>query len=109
MAGDEGLAARFLAAAAPFVWPEQLSSERVRAIRTMKARVERDRIPPGEDPDFHLKLGPGGLVDVEFTAQLFQQRHGGATPALRGPGTLGALRAVATAGLHAGPRGAGTR
>ena len=99
VAGDEGLAARFVAAAAPFVWPERLSSERVRAIRTMKARVERDRIPPGEDPDFHLKLGPGGLVDVEFTAQLLQQKHGGATPALRGPGTLGALRAVAAAGL----------
>jgi [glutamine synthetase] adenylyltransferase / [glutamine synthetase]-adenylyl-L-tyrosine phosphorylase len=103
VAGDEALAARFLAAAGPWVWPEQLSSERVRAIRTMKARVERERIPPGEDPDFHLKLGPGGLVDVEFTAQLLQQRHGVAIPALRNPGTLGALRAVATAGLLPAP------
>ena len=102
-AGDEALAARFLAAAAPWVWPERLSADRVRAIRTMKARVERERIPPGEDPDFHLKLGPGGLVDVEFATQLIQQRHGGAIPALRNPGTLGALRAVATTGLLPAP------
>ncbi len=103
VAGDEGLAARFLAAAAPFVWPEKLPPERVRAIRTMKARVERERIPPGEDPDFHLKLGPGGLVDVEFTTQLLQQRHGGAMTSLRDPATLGALRAAAIAGLLPAP------
>ncbi len=103
VAGDEALAARFLAAAAPFVWPEELPPERVRAIRTMKARVERERIPPGEDPDFHLKLGPGGLVDVEFTTQLLQQRHGGTMTSLRDPATLGALRAAAVAGLLPAP------
>jgi [glutamine synthetase] adenylyltransferase / [glutamine synthetase]-adenylyl-L-tyrosine phosphorylase len=103
VAGDAALAARFLAAAVPWVWPERLSADRVRAIRTMKARVERERIPPGEDPDFHLKLGPGGLVDVEFATQLIQQRHGGTIPELRNPGTFGALRAVATAGLLSAP------
>ena len=38
----------------------------------MKARIERERIPPGEDPQFHLKLGRGSLSDVEFTVQLLQ-------------------------------------
>ena len=42
----------------------------------MKARIERERIPPGEDPQFHLKLGRGSLSDVEFTAQLLQLQHG---------------------------------
>ena len=42
----------------------------------MKARIERERIPAGEDPQFHLKLGRGSLSDVEWTAQLLQLRHG---------------------------------
>ena len=39
-------------------------------------RVEQERIPPGEDPQFHLKLGKGALADVEFTVQLLQLEHG---------------------------------
>ena len=42
----------------------------------MKARIERERIPPGEDSRFHLKLGRGSLSDVEFTVQLEQLEHG---------------------------------
>ena len=98
-AGDGDLGRRFLAMIAPDVWPDPLTPDRVRAIRTMKARVETERIPPGEDPDFHLKLGPGGLSDVEFTVQLLQQRHGAHRPALRVPGTIPALRAAAATGL----------
>ena len=48
----------------------------VREIRRIKARVERERIPAGEDPDFHLKLGRGSLADVEFTTQLLQLQNG---------------------------------
>ena len=40
----------------------------------MKARIERERIPPGEDPQFHLKLGRGSLSDIEFTVQLAAAR-----------------------------------
>jgi glutamate-ammonia-ligase adenylyltransferase len=46
-----------------------------REIRRMKARIERERIPSHDDPDFHLKLGRGGLADVEWTVQLLQLRH----------------------------------
>ena len=59
----------------------------------MKARVERERVPSGEDPEFHLKLGPGSLSDVEWTVQLLQLRNG-----LRAEGTLDALGALAGAG-----------
>ena len=45
-------------------------------VRRMKVRVESERIPPGEDPQFHLKLGRGSLSDVEFTVQLLQLVHG---------------------------------
>ena len=53
-----------------------LTDDEVREIRRIKARVERERIPPSDDPKFHLKLGRGGLSDVEFTAQLLQLQHG---------------------------------
>ena len=56
----------------------------------MKARIEAERIPSGEDPDFHLKLGRGSLSDVEFTAQLLQLQYD-----VKATGTLDALRALA--------------
>ena len=45
--------------------------------------MERERIPPGDDPQFHLKLGRGSLSDVEWTAQLLQMQHG-----VRAAGTI---------------------
>ena len=60
----------------------------------MKARIESERIPPGEDPQFHLKLGRGSLSDIEFTVQLEQLAHGGAHPEVRRPSTLLALDAL---------------
>ena len=60
----------------------------------MKARVERERIPAGDDPQFHLKLGRGTLSDVEWTAQLLQLQHG-----VRATGTMAALRALTDAGI----------
>jgi glutamate-ammonia-ligase adenylyltransferase len=63
----------------------------------MKARIERERLPPGEDPEFHLKLGRGSLSDVEWTVQLLQLRHG-----LAAPGTVAALDRLAEQGLVSG-------
>jgi glutamate-ammonia-ligase adenylyltransferase len=57
----------------------------------MKALIERERIPPGEDPQFHLKLGRGSLSDIEFLVQLLQLQHGGDHPELRVTGTIEAL------------------
>ena len=70
-----------------FVWATGLTEDERREIRRMKARIEAERIPLGEDPDFHLKLGRGSLSDVEFTAQMLQLEHG-----VRAPGTIDALR-----------------
>jgi len=69
-----------------------------REIRRMKARIERERIPATDDPDFHLKLGRGGLSDIEWTIQLLQLRH----HLFGHPGTMEALEALASAG-HIGP------
>ena len=86
VAGDRELAARFMDAAEQFVWGAPLGDDEVAEIRRMKARVERERIPAREDPQFHLKLGRGSLSDVEWTVQLLQLRHG-----VRGPSTMAAL------------------
>ena len=58
-----------------FVWDRPLTEDDVAGIRRMKARIERERIPTREDPQFHLKLGRGSLSDIEWTVQLLQLRH----------------------------------
>jgi glutamate-ammonia-ligase adenylyltransferase len=92
--GDIGLLTEFFSMIEPTVWRKSQPREVLSAIRAIKARVESERIPAGEDPDFHLKLGPGGLSDVEFLVQLLQLRHGGRVPELRVAGTFPALEAL---------------
>jgi [glutamine synthetase] adenylyltransferase / [glutamine synthetase]-adenylyl-L-tyrosine phosphorylase len=75
------------------VWQRPFTPDDEREVRRMKARIERERIPPGEDPHFHLKLGRGSLSDVEWTVQLLQLRHG-----LPAPGTGEALDTLVAAG-----------
>jgi glutamate-ammonia-ligase adenylyltransferase len=100
VAGDQQLGERFAALVEAVRYPpDGLSAAQVREIRRVKARVETERLPRGADPALHLKLGRGGLADVEWTVQLLQLRHAGARPQLRTTGTLPALDAAAAAGL----------
>ena len=102
VAGDEDLAERFVALVDPVRWPTGgLPDAAAREIRRIKARVESERLPRGADPHRHLKLGRGGLSDVEWTVQLLQLQHAGEIPALRTPSTTGALEAAAEAGVLA--------
>jgi glutamate-ammonia-ligase adenylyltransferase len=75
VAGDPGVAVAFMDVMDEYVWGPGLSPDDTREIRRIKARIERERIPAGEDPQFHLKLGRGSLSDVEWTVQLLQMRH----------------------------------
>jgi glutamate-ammonia-ligase adenylyltransferase len=61
--------------------------------------VEAERIPRGADPALHVKLGPGGLSDVEWTVQLLQLRHAHDHIGLQNTSTLEALDVVDAAGL----------
>ena len=63
--------------------------------------MEAERIPRGADRALHVKLGPGGLSDVEWTIQLLQLRHAHALPALRTTRTGTAMAAAVQAGLLA--------
>jgi glutamate-ammonia-ligase adenylyltransferase len=94
VAGDPELGERFAALAEDFVWGHPIGPAELREIRRTKARIERERVPPNEDPQFHLKLGPGSLSDIEWTTQLAQLLHG-----IRQTGTIAALRTLAGRGL----------
>jgi glutamate-ammonia-ligase adenylyltransferase len=100
VAGDEELGARFVELVAPLRYPDGgLDAATVREIRRIKARVEAERLPRGVDPARHLKLGRGGISDVEWTAQLLQLQHAHAVPGLRTTATVEALQAAAEAGV----------
>ena len=99
-AGDGELGARFTALADEIRYPAGgVPAASVREIRRIKARMEAERMPRGVDPALHLKLGPGGLADVEWVVQLLQLQHAHAVPALRTTRTLAALTAATGAGL----------
>ncbi len=102
VAGDSELGARFTALADEFRYPDGgIPEPSVLEIRRLKARMEAERMPRGVDPALHLKLGPGGLSDVEWVVQLLQLRHAHAVPELRTTRTLAGLNAAARAGLVA--------
>ncbi len=99
MAGDDSLADDFLALIDPIRYPEKISEQDVREVRRVKARVEAERLPRGADPARHLKLGRGGLSDVEWLVQLLQLQHAGKHHELRTTSTVDALDAAASLGL----------
>jgi len=102
VAGDEALGAAFMDLADELRYPAGGMGEAgVREIRRIKARMESERMPRGIDPALHLKLGPGGLSDVEWVAQLLQLRNAHAVAGLRTTRTLAALRAARDEGLLA--------
>lgn len=95
VAGDPTLGQEFLDLVRPHVWGDTLSADAIREIRTLKARIERERIGSREDPKTQLKVGTGGLIDVEFTVQFLQLCHGYRDPRLRVQGTIPAIVAAA--------------
>ncbi|HEX9554145.1 MAG TPA: bifunctional [glutamine synthetase] adenylyltransferase/[glutamine synthetase]-adenylyl-L-tyrosine phosphorylase [Streptosporangiaceae bacterium] len=102
VAGHTALGEAFRALADDVRYPAGGMAEGpVREIKRIKARMEAERMPRGVEPALHVKLGPGGLSDAEWVAQLLQLRHGDAVPALRTTRTLAALAAARDEGLLA--------
>ncbi len=103
--GDPDLRRRFVELIDPLRYPEPgpsgtgLSEDDVLEVRRIKARVDKERLPRGADPSSHLKLGRGGLADIEWTVQLLQMQHAATVPGLRTSRTLDALVAAREAGL----------
>ncbi|MER6087703.1 bifunctional [glutamine synthetase] adenylyltransferase/[glutamine synthetase]-adenylyl-L-tyrosine phosphorylase [Streptomyces bluensis] len=96
VAGDIELGEEYIAALDPLVWQAAERENFVADVQKMRRRVV-ENIPAAEI-ERELKLGPGGLRDVEFAVQLLQLVHGRGDTSLRSGTTLDALRALAAGG-----------
>ena len=95
-AGDLDLGERYVAKVSPLVWQASQRENFVEDVQAMRRRVEATL--PKNMAGRELKLGPGGLRDIEFAVQLLQLVHGRADERLRVPATLPALKALADGG-----------
>jgi glutamate-ammonia-ligase adenylyltransferase len=86
VAGDRDLGAEAEALLQPFVWPRTSGPEAIRSVHDLMARLRSERATAHD-----VKLGPGGIREVEFFVQALQLVHGGRNPSLREKGTLRAL------------------
>ncbi|MBV1838027.1 bifunctional [glutamine synthetase] adenylyltransferase/[glutamine synthetase]-adenylyl-L-tyrosine phosphorylase [Acetobacter estunensis] len=117
VAGNLTLGREFLRAIHPFIWRRHLDFALIDDIHAMKAKIDRHRKPGRTglaampdttllDPDtgvawllgHNMKLGEGGIREIEFVAQAMQLVWGGRTPSLRDRTTLGALRTLTRSG-----------
>jgi glutamate-ammonia-ligase adenylyltransferase len=99
-AGDLAAGAAYLESLTPFVWRRYLDFAAIEDTHEMlrKIRAQKGRFHPGAIPGSDIKLGPGGIREVEFFAQTRQLICGGRDPRLRVPTTLGALAALTETG-----------
>src|SRR6266568_3348665 len=96
VAGDMALGQAYADTLGPLVWQAARREHFVEDVQAMRRRVEQS-LPPRQ-AGRELKLGPGGLRDIEFAVQLLQLVHGRTDEALRSPATLPALAALAAGG-----------
>jgi len=96
LAGSMDLGQRYVAAVAPFVWGSAARPGFVESVQRMRERVTEHI--PDDQVARQIKLGPGGLRDVEFTVQLLQLVHGQTDPSVRERATLDAMDALTAAG-----------
>ncbi|WP_238693760.1 MULTISPECIES: bifunctional [glutamine synthetase] adenylyltransferase/[glutamine synthetase]-adenylyl-L-tyrosine phosphorylase [Rothia] len=101
IAGSEELGRAFIELIDPYRYPREFTAEQAQQVRRMKARVEHERMPHGADRTRQLKLGRGGLSDVEWLVQLIQLQHAHEVQGLRTTSTLDALDAAVEANLVA--------
>ena len=94
VAGDRELGAHFLKEIEPFVYRRYLDYTTVDELRHMKARIENELLT-AEGKERNIKLGYGGIREIEFFTQALQLVNGGYEPRLREPNTLRALAQLA--------------
>lgn len=108
-AGDASIGRDFIEATRDSVFQDG-GAERIAAIRKMKRKVEenalRSALKAGSRDTDDVKLGPGGIRDIEFSVQLLQLVHGAADETIRMAATLDALPALVSAGYIADDDGA---
>ena len=100
LAGDIALGRDFLNQIRPFIWRRGLDFAAIADIHAMKRRIDQHRGLGGGAAlaGYDVKLGRGGIREIEFAAQTLQLVWGGRDPSLRDPTTLGALKRLVRAG-----------
>ncbi|MEW6267710.1 MAG: bifunctional [glutamate--ammonia ligase]-adenylyl-L-tyrosine phosphorylase/[glutamate--ammonia-ligase] adenylyltransferase [Thermodesulfobacteriota bacterium] len=96
--GDRELGDELLAELEPFIYRRTLDYTMIADLEAMKARVEAQERGKGRG-ERNVKLGPGGIREVEFLVQSFAMVHGGKDRRLRERSTLGLLRRLGEVGL----------
>ncbi|MFJ2315639.1 bifunctional glutamine-synthetase adenylyltransferase/deadenyltransferase [Arthrobacter sp. MYb214] len=96
IAGDKELGRSYERMVSPMVWSSSEREGFVESVQAMRRRVS-DNIDM-QDVAWQIKLGPGGLRDVEFTVQLLQLVHGRVDPAIQVPTTTLAIQAMSDIG-----------
>lgn len=91
VAGDQTLAGEFLEMVQPFRYPRSVGENVLKEIAAIKHRIETEVVKSGE-LERNVKLGRGGIREIEFTAQTLQLLQGGRNPFLQGAQTLPALQ-----------------
>jgi glutamate-ammonia-ligase adenylyltransferase len=94
-AGDRALGARYLATLEPFIHPRTVGPGTIDEVRALRRLFEAE----AEGATFNVKLGKGGIRDIELVAQLLQLLYAGKRRELRERTTLPALHKLALAGL----------
>ena len=100
-AGDLTLGDEAIHMLEPFVYPRATSHRVVREVEDLNRRIKQEQSDSGVERGFDVKLGAGGIREVEFFAQALQLVHGGKLPMLRERGTRRALERLFFAGLIA--------
>ncbi len=90
VAGDRELGAEFIEMVHPFRYPRSLGERTLSEISAMKKRIEKEVVKAGE-LERNVKLGRGGIREIEFTAQALQLLHAGRLPFLEGAQTIPVL------------------
>ena len=93
IAGSRELAYDFLRLHQPFIYPRSVTPDLLEEIANIKHRIERD-VVGREKLERDVKLGRGGIRDIEFIVQTLQLIHGARNPFLQEPSMLKALRAL---------------
>ncbi|HEY3359851.1 MAG TPA: bifunctional [glutamate--ammonia ligase]-adenylyl-L-tyrosine phosphorylase/[glutamate--ammonia-ligase] adenylyltransferase [Polyangia bacterium] len=96
VAGDLDLGDEVLRVLEPFVYPRTIGPRVIEEINDLNRRIKAELRGEGER---NVKLGPGGIREIEFFTQALQLLHAGKNPALRARGTLKALDTLLFAGL----------
>jgi glutamate-ammonia-ligase adenylyltransferase len=94
VAGEAPLAAEFLEMIQPFRYPRSINTGVLREVAAMKDRIENEVVKTDE-LDRNVKLGRGGIREIEFIVQAMQLLHGGRQPFLQGSQTLPGVQKLA--------------